>query len=321
MSHITKEQRYLIEAYLKSGMKNDFIAQELGVHRSTIYREINRNKSKKGQYSAAKACLFSLERKDRFTYNRKFDTVCQKQVEAFLNDQWSPKQIVGHCNRVGIKMVSHEQIYQYIRLDKQQGGKLYENCRHKLKNRKRPVGKHSPISNRVSIEERPDVVNDKIRYGDWEMDTIIGANQQGAILTLTERKTNFIIIKKLPLGKDSEGLKDVLVKELLPYKNQILTITTDNGPEFAKHLEVKDKLKATVYFAHPYCSWEKGSIEHANKLIRQYVKKEDSLNEYTQEQLTQIQHKINKRPREKLNFDTPKNLFYNFVNSKVAFAS
>lgn len=321
MSHITKEQRYLIEAYLKSGKSKEFIAEELNVHRSTIYREIKRNKSKRGLYSASIANEISEDRKDRYTYNRKFDTNCKNFVEASLKQKWSPCQIVGYAKKNGIPIVSHERIYQHIRDDKLNGGKLYENCRHKLKHRKRPVGKHYPIANRVSIDDRPAVVDEKTRFGDWEMDTIIGANQQGAILTLTERKTNFIIIKKLPLGKDSIGVKNALIDALFPYKKSVLTITTDNGPEFAKHTEITDKLNIPIYFTHPYCSWEKGSIENVNKLIRQYINKSENLNNFSQKQLTDIQHKINNRPRKKLDFDNPKILFYKFVSGNVAFAS
>lgn len=211
-------------------------------------------------------------------------------------------------------MVSVERIYQHIRTDKENGGNLYKFTRHQLKHRKRPVGKHYPVANRVSIEERPQIVENKERFGDWEMDTIIGACQQGAILTLTERKTNFIFIKQLPKGKDAKELAKRLIDQLLPYKDFVHTITTDNGPEFAEHLEMTKKLNIPIYFAHPYCSWEKGSIENANKLIRQFIPKGVDLNRYTQEQLTDIQHLINKRPRKKLNYKSPKEIFYNFIN-------
>jgi IS30 family transposase len=321
MKHLTTEQRYQLEAYLKLNQSKVFIAQELNVDRSTIYREIARNKLKNGAYSARKADEYYKDRKDRFSTNRKFTDECQKLVLKYLNEQWSPKQIVGYCARNKIGMVSHERIYQLIRKDKQEGGNLYTNLRHQLKYRKRAIGKHFPIANRTSIEERPEIVNMKTRFGDWEMDTIIGANQKGAILTLTERMTNFVFIEKLDLGKNAEGLKNQIINLLLPYKDFVHTITTDNGPEFAQHLQISKKIKTAIYFAHPYCSWEKGSIEHANKLIRQYVKKEDDLNIYTKEQLIEIQHKINNRPREKLEYECPKNIFYNLVNGNVAFAS
>ncbi len=319
MKQLTAQQRYQIETYLKVNKSKDYIAHELKVHRSTIFREIQRNKQKRGGYSAKAAQEFTNDRKACFSVNRSFTDECKSIVIKHLKNDWSPKQIVGYCRKQAIKMVSHERIYQYIRQDKLNGGKLYEHCRHQLKHRKRIVGKHFPIKNRISIEERPMIVNDKIRFGDWEMDTIIGAQQQGAILTLTERITNFIFIRKLENGKNAKSLKDQVTAILEPYKEFVKTITTDNGPEFAYHQEINKKLKTTVYFTHPYCSWEKGAIEHANKLIRQYIKKESNLNDYSQTQLTEIQHKINGRPREKLNYDNPKQIFYKLVNGNVAF--
>jgi IS30 family transposase len=142
------------------------------------------------------------------------------------------------------------------------------------------VGKHFPIANRVSIDERPEVVDLKSRFGDWEMDAIIGANQQGAILTLTERVTNFVVIRKLQNGKNAKSLASELIQSMIAYKDHVHTITTGNGPEFADHLRVSQKMKAPIFFAHPYCSWGKRSIEHANKFIRQFVYKESDLTLY-----------------------------------------
>lgn len=321
MKHLTTEQRYQIEAYLKLGASKDFIAEELQVDRSSIYREVKRNQNKRGTYSAKQADEFYRDRKDRFISFRTFTPSCEKRVVELIKKEWSPEQIKGYCARNNLPMVSHERIYQYIRKDKRNGGDLYTYLRHKLKYRKRPVGKHFPIANRISIDERPEVVQLKSRFGDWEMDTLVGANQQGVILTLTERKTNFVIIRKLLKGKNSKALGNELISSMLSYKDHVHTITTDNGPEFADHLRVSQKMNTPIYFTHPYCSWEKGSIEHANKLIRQYVAKESDLNQYSQEELTRIQHKINNRPRKKLAFDSPKNLFYNLVSGNVAFAS
>lgn len=318
MKQLTKEQRYQIEAYLKAGKSKDFISEHLGVHRSSIFRECKRNGLKYGGYSARLAHEYAQERKDRYSTNRTFTEDCKRTVKKYLEDKWSPQQIVGYCNRMNTPIVSHERIYQYIRKDKQEGGDLYKNCRHQLKNRKRPVGKHMPIANRTPISERPIEVDEKLRFGDWEMDTIIGVEQKGAILTLIERKTNFIFIRKLD-GKWSQGVKKQVINTLLPYKDFVYTITTDNGPEFAEHLFITKKIKSKIYFANPYCSWEKGAIEHANKLIRQYIPKGENIDQYTQKQLTKIQHNINNRPREKLEFYSPKDIFYKFVNGIVAF--
>lgn len=294
MSHLTLEQRYIIEAYLKIEKSKDFISNSLNIHRSTVFREIKRNATRTGKYSAKLAHEYACERKDRFISNRKFDENCRRFVEKYLQEYWSPEQIVGYCETNGLPIVSVERIYQYICSDKENGGELYRFTQHRLKYRKRPVGKHYPIANRVSIEERPQIVDSRERFGDWEMDTIIGSHQQGAILTLTERVTNFIFIKQLPKGKDAKELAKILINHLITYKNFVHTITTDNGPEFAEHISVTKKLKTPIYFAHPYCSWEKGAIEHANKLIRQFIPKGDELTSYSQKQLTEIQCLINK---------------------------
>lgn len=304
---------------MKSGKSKDFIACQLNVHRSTVFREVLRHKSSRGCYSARIATERVKEGKDRFSANRKFTTEVEKFVVKHIEQGWSPEQIVGYCNRNHREMVSHERIYQFLRQDKEKGGSLYLKCRHKLKHRKRPVGKHLPIANRVSIDQRPQCVGNRERFGDWEMDTIIGANNKGAILTFTERLTNFLFIRKLPFGKKAEMLSKVLCEALLPYKKHVHTITTDNGPEFADHIRVRTKLNTSVFFANPYRSWEKGTIENANKLIRQYIPKKSNLNQFSQEQLSQIQYIINNRPRKKLNFESPRNLFFKFVNGSVAF--
>jgi IS30 family transposase len=168
------------------------------------------------------------------------------------------------------------------------------------------------IPGRVSIHERPKEA-DGTRFGDWEMDTIVGPGNKGAILTLTERSTNFILAANLPDGKNAESLAKTARRLLLPYMGDGLkTITTDNGSEFADHLFISKKLKVPVFFADPYSSWQKGAIENANKLIRQYIPKNKTLDEVSDKKLAFCIAKINDRPREKLNFDSPKNRFFSF---------
>jgi len=210
-------------------------------------------------------------------------------------------------------MVSHERIYQFIRKDRADGGDLYLNMRHKLKQRKRPVGKFIPIKNRVSIDQRPEVINQKERFGDWEIDTIIGNNQKGAIVTITERTTNFFMMRKLEKGKDSKALAKVVTEMLLPYKANVHSITADNGTEFVAHEIIAKALDTKIYFTNPYCSWEKGLIEYTNKLIRQYIPKKSDFNNYSRLKINKIQMKINSRPREKLDFRSPVEIFYNLV--------
>ena len=186
-------------------------------------------------------------------------------------------------------MVSHERIYQLIRKDKQEGGDLYKRTRHRLKHRKRPVGgKHIIIKDKVSIDDRPAVINDRMRFGDWEIDTIVGEENKGAMVTIVERQTGFLFLKKLPEGKGAKGLAAVVIDLLLPYKHNVHSITSDNGTEFAEHKLIAKKLNAGFFFAHPYSSWERGLNEYTNKLIRQYIPKKQSFDGYNDQYIKDI---------------------------------
>lgn len=321
MKQLTKEQRYKIEAYLKTGKSKEFIAKDLGVHKSTIYRDIQRNSTKTGIYAANMADLYANERKDRYTYNRKFTNTIEKEIICLIKKKWSPEQISGYYKKNNLEMVSHERIYQYIREDKFRGGMLFKHLRHKLKKRKRPVGKFIPIKDRVSIENRPEIVDKKQRMGDWEIDTIIGKNKKGAIVTIVERKTAFLMMRKLELGKNAKGVAKQVIDMLLPYKKFIHTITADNGIEFAEHKMISKKLDTEFYFANPYSSWERGLSEYTNKLIRQYIPKKSDFNSTESDEILEYQKELNARPRKKLDYNSPFNIFSNFVINNVAFGS
>lgn len=322
MKHLTNEQRYQIKAYLDCGKTKTFIAKALNVNKSTICREIKRNSRKRGSYNPSFAQELATERKERFASNRKFTDAIEKYVKDKIeHEQWSPEQIVGYCRVNNIPMVSHERIYAYLRKNKLEGGNLYKHLRHRLKHRKRPVsGKQNTIKGRVSIDDRSDIINNKERFGDWEIDLIIGKDQKGAIVTIVERTTAFFLMKKLPFGKNAGEVAKIVIDMLLPYKEHVHSITSDNGKEFAEHQKISKKLRADFFFAHPYSSWERGLSEYTNKLIRQYIPKKSIFNLLKDNDITEIQYKINRRPRKNLNYDCPKNIFYNFVNNKVAFA-
>jgi len=314
MKHLTTEQRYALKAYLDCNKPKREIANNLGVDRSTIYREIKRNGRKNGVYNPDFANELAEERKERFCMYRTFDSTKQKLINNWIiEEQWSPEQIKGYCDKNGIDMVSHERIYQYIREDKLKGGSLYKELRHKLKHRNRPVsGKHEVIKNKVSIELRPDVINNKERFGDWEIDLIVGENNKGAMVTIVERKTAMVMIRKLN-GKNADCLADTVIDMLLPYKDSVLSITSDNGTEFARHEKIAKKLNTNFYFAHPYASWERGLSEYSNKLIRQYISKKTNFDIFDDNFIKQVQHKINRRPRKNLEFESPKVAFFNYV--------
>lgn len=314
MKHITQEQRYIICNLKQSGKKQTEIAFIMGYSQSAISKELKKGATKKGNYSPKFAQEATDERKKRFSSVRKFNKKIEKFVrEKIENYQWSPEQIVGFCKKNNIPTVSVERIYQFIRADKAAGGKLYRHCRHRLKHRKRYVGAGvAHIPNRVSIRERPPQIAERKEFGHWEMDLIQGAGKSN-ILSLIERKTRYLILKKLDNGKLADDVEKTVFAALFPFKKQTFSITTDNGGEFANHLNLCKKLDLTVYFTDPYSSWQKGSVENSNKLVRQYFPKKTNFDNIDSQTIINIQKIINKRPRKLLNFEKPiKTFFYNF---------
>lgn len=308
---LTREQRYAISLGLKEGKTQKAIALQIGVSASTVSRELRRNKSHR-VYSYSLADEMSRERRERLPGNRKISTAVEKKaLRLLVKEDWSPKQISGHLKGEGYK-ISHETLYKRIRADI--SGELAFHCRHKMKHRRhisspRPT-KATNIPNRTSISERP-VEADGKRFGDWEMDLIIGKNGKGAILTLTERSSNLLLMERLKDGKKSSSLPTVVNRLLFPYRGKgVKTITTDNGSEFACHELITKKLGTTVYFTDSYCSWQKGAIENANKLIRQYIPKGTDFDTISDRFIMDVQKKINRRPREKLGFRSPKEVFF-----------
>lgn len=311
-NQLSREQRYAIYLGLQESKTYSAIARQIGCAVSTVSREIKRNSNRHGHYIFKEAVELTDIRRERSTANRKVSPyILNQALELLKNEQWSPRQISGYLRRKNIK-ISHERIYQAIRSD--ETGELRRHCRHKMKYRhhkgpgKKTAGK-TLIPDRVSIHERP-IEADGTRFGDWEMDLIIGKGQKSAILTMVERSTNMFLQKKL-LSKQPAHVAKAAWLMLLPYKEHVLTITTDNGCEFMEHKWLAERIGATVYFADPYCSGQKGAVENANKLFRQYFPKGTDFRNVDQAELDEVQRKINRRPRLKLNFDTPLNVFFN----------
>ncbi len=317
--HLTSAQRYhLFVEHQNRGTRKEKslkeIAAEIGKHPSTISREYKRNATHRGGYNDAKAQKMAEERRSRGEPHNKTPRLLLWRIEQWITEeQWSPAQIVGVLAKEGVR-ISRQTIYNYIHADK--SGRLLANTRHKGKyNRKskkerRPT-KATNIPNRTSIHDRPKEA-DGSRFGDWEMDLIIGKDGYGAILVLAERNTSYCIIEKLPHGKNAKEIARTVIKLLYAYRmTGVLTITTDNGSEFSAHQEITKGLKGVlVYFADSYCSWQKGLVEYTNKLIRQYIPKGTDFSMLTPNLIKKIQTKLNRRPREKLNFSTPIREFF-----------
>lgn len=307
---LTSEQRYTISVLLQNRTKQKEIAKAINVSPSTVSREIRRNSGVRGRYNWETAQANAVQTKRKKPGNHSIDKdVMEEARHLLVTEPWSPEQISGVLAKDG-KYISHETIYRMIRKDKAEGGTLYKHCRHKLKRRARPVGgRRISIPNRTSISERPAEVDGK-RFGDFEMDTIVGRGNHGAIVTLIERSTNMLFMRKLKKGKNAKDLARTVIHLLSPFKEHVKSITTDNGTEFACHEMIGKSLGVTIYFADPYASWQKGAIENANGLIRQYVPKTETFEHVSHQQITKYSKKINIRPRKKLEFKTPHECFY-----------
>ena len=307
---LTSEQRYTISVLLQNRTKQKEIAKAINVSPSTVSREIRRNSGVRGRYNWETAQANAVQTKRKKPGNHSINKEVMEEAKHLLvTEQWSPEQISGVLAKDG-KYISHETIYRMIRKDKAEGGTLYKHCRHKLKRRARPVGgRRISIPNRTSISERPAEVDGK-RFGDFEMDTIVGRGNHGAIVTLIERSTSMLFMRKLKKGKNAKDLARTVIHLLSPFKEHVKSITTDNGTEFACHEMIGKSLGVTIYFADPYASWQKGAIENANGLIRQYVPKTETFEHVSHQQITKYSKRINIRPRKKLEFKTPQECFY-----------
>jgi IS30 family transposase len=304
-NQITVEERYHIYAYKKAGFCPTEIAQMLGRHKSAIYRELNRNKGERG-YRPKQAHEKASQRRQAACKAVKMTPELVKLIESKICEDWSPEQISGWLRNEHSLMISHERIYQHIWSDKLKCGNLYKHLRRQGKKyQKRSNGKTSrgQIKNRVSIDERPAIVDNKIRVGDWEIDTVIGKGHKGALVTLVERKTLYTLAAQVD-SKHAEPVTKAAINLLTPFLGRVHTITADNGKEFAWHEEIAKQLKTKVYFAHPYHSWERGLNENTNGLLRQYFPKGTNLKYVRQKEVDAVVFKHNNRTRKTLGFKT-----------------
>ena len=312
-NQLTREQRYAIYLGLQEGKTLTSIAQQIGVSVSTVSREKSRNSNRHGRYLYAEAHELALVRRERSCTNRKIkDWIMREAISRLVKEQWSPEQIAATMSAEG-KSISHESIYAYIRRHPE----LHVHCRNKMRYRHhhkapRPT-KATNIPNRTSIHERSPEVDGK-RLGDWELDLIVGAGQKSCLVTLVEKSKSFVLIKRLETKHHSQ-VKKAVIQMLFAFRGTpaLKTITTDNGTEFYDHEEFAKVLKTRVYFTDSFCSWQKGAIENANKLIRQYFPKGTDFRKITDEEVKAVQLKINKRPRKKLGFSTPVKEFFSSI--------
>lgn len=304
---ITLGERYKLSALRKQGLSDSKIARALGRHRSTIAREVNRNSTHlDGYYRSERAQEATNGRRRRSRRNSHFGSLEWKLVEMLLENKFSPEQISGWLRLLNILQISHQTIYQHVWRDKKRGGKLWCNLRQPFKRRKRygTYEKRGRIAGKRHISERPAVVETRNEVGHWEMDTVMGTGNRHCIVTLVERSTGVALIGKL--HRRTVAILNQRVIELIQaHPGLFKTITADNGTEFHGYQEVERVTGVKIYFATPHHSWERGTNENTNGLIRQYLPKRQSMKRLTQDECNQIASSLNDRPRKRHGFLTP----------------
>lgn len=301
---VTSEDRLRIKDGLDAGLSNSAIADKLGFHKSTIGREILRNKGKRG-YRPKQAHQKAIAREEPKHGPYRMNPVIMAKIIDRLEVKWSPEQIYNRLRMEGEEIVSTESIYKFILEDRRQGGVLWKNLRRSGRSRKKRFpseDRRGKIRNTRSISTRPRKANKRKKIGHWERDLMIGKDHKTAVLAIVDRKSRFNKFRKLN-GKHAKKVTKETIVALrgLPKKS----ITNDCGKEFADHKSYEKRTRVKVYFCDPYSSYQRGTNENRIGLLRQYFPKKTDLTKVTNKQLQMIEFEINNRPMKILDWKTP----------------
>ncbi|MDE0281006.1 MAG: IS30 family transposase [Gammaproteobacteria bacterium] len=309
--HLTHCERCQIHALLHRGLSQREIGRELGRDPGTISRELSRNRGQRGYRHKQAHGRAMSRRRAASVVPRKMTPGRWEVVAGRLKEGWSPEQIAGRYRQQGEVMAGREWIYQHVRADRRAGGTLYLHLRRRGKKPNWRGGRHAGrgrIPGRVDIADRPLVVEEKSRIGDWELDTIVGTRHRGALVSSVDRGSKFTFLERVDV-KTASAVAEAVTRRMGPIRDRVHTCTADNGKEFAGHREISDALGAGFYFATPYHSWERGLNEHTNGLVRQYFPKGTDFRKVTAAQVRAVEDRINHRPRKVLGYCTPAEVF------------
>lgn len=317
-THLTSHDRYVIYHMRRFGFSHREIGRRLNRHHTTISREVVRNTPPAISYVCEWGDVHAAERRQKPRHQRRRSNKrLVRYVETRLRWYWSPEEIAGwlkvrYPNNLSMR-ISPEMIYQWIFRDAREGGDLYTYLRRRRKKRRKQRRYGSGrglIPNRVSIHDRPRIVDDRKRIGDWEGDTVEGKKGTGYLLTLVDRTSRYLLAGQLN-NKKSQHLADVSV-HLFSKTRKVTrhTLTVDNGKEFARFKDIEERAGLTVYFADPYAAWQRGTNENTNGLLRQFHPKGSDFRSITDKDLAFSVRMINHRPRKCLNFRTPHEVFF-----------
>ena len=309
---LSQEERYLIIALLKTHLSMAEVGRQIGRSTSTISRELSRNRRPTGYYTAFVAHEYAIARRHKSRRGSQFSAEQWQIIQFLLRLDFSPEQISNTLKRFALFSISHETIYQYLLYDKKKGGSLYKHLRFVPKRRRKRYNSHDSrgrLDGKRYISDRPKYINNRSEIGHWEGDTVIGRDRRHCIVTLVERKTGFVIIKKIT-ARTAEQVTAACIQAIKEHRRMFKTITFDNGTEFHSYKEIEAKTSVKCYFAAPYHSWERGTNENTNGLIRQYLPKRSCMKGITQADCDQIAYRLNTRPRKRHCYKTPEELYY-----------
>jgi IS30 family transposase len=309
--HLTEHERQDIATLEALGLSDAEIARQLSRSRSTISRERSRNTCRDGRYRRDMAHMRARGRRKVSARNTKFRGKFWEVIIFLIQHKWSPEQVQGFLALTGMLNVSYKTIYRYIRRDRRRGGLLFKHLRNRKRHRKRygSRDRRGHLSARRMIEERTEEVNQRLTLGHWEGDTVVGPNgTTHCILTLVERKTRFVIIKKLR-SRTAAEVNRAILEVFGDQREWFKSLTVDNGTEFHSLKEIEERLGTTIYYCNPHHSWERGTNENTNGLIRQYIPKGHSMHPITQADCNTICTALNTRPRKRLLFRSPAQIF------------
>ncbi len=308
---ITFAERYTVGLLRQRGLSRAAMARILGRHRSTIGREVRRNRARSDEtYRPPLADWYARGRRSRSRRNRRFSQADWARVQALLREDWSPEQVAGWLRRHGVLDISHETIYRYIWADLRQGGMLHRHLRGARKQRRKRYGRYDSrgrVAGKRPITTRPAVVDARIEVGHWETDTVLGPGRP-CVLSLVERKTGYVVLGQLP-ARTTADVNRRAVPLIRTQPRPVRTITADNGTEFHDYAAIERATGTCFYFATPHHAWERGTNENTNGLLRQYLPKRQSMRHLTQHDCNRIAAKLNRRPRKRLGYRTPEECY------------
>ena len=310
---ITFAERYTVGLLRQRGLSAAAIARTLGRYRSTIAREVQRNRAHSdGTYRPPLADCYARSRRSRSRRNRRFSPTDWALVQELLREDWSPDQVAGWLRRFHLLRISHETIYRYIWAEKQAGGTLHQHLRGARKQRRKRYGRYDSrgrLAGKRWITERPPIVGTRRELGHWEGDTMLGDSQAGpCVLSLVERKTGYLLLGQL-CQRTSAFVNHRAQQLIAGQPHPVRTITVDNGTEFHEYAALEQATGTAFYFATPHHAWERGTNENTNGLVRQYLPKRQSMAHLTQHDCHRIATKLNRRPRKRLGYRTPEECY------------